>query len=147
MNDETLVIKEGVDNNAPEKMIPESQLEDFIQAKVDKMFEDKVAQEKHKRETKKRYEAEKLKEYSESKKEDDEPWIAVIGESTDENGQVAFEMDWNDAMIRQLRDEGVPGITDDEVVNTYLAALFKYVVGDDIQENPLDNNLEERVDA
>jgi hypothetical protein len=46
----------------------------------------------------------------------------VIKENAD---GTEVSMDWNDAFIKQLRDKGYSGITDEEVIEGYLYRIFE----------------------
>lgn len=51
----------------------------------------------------------------ETKHNSDEPWIEIIGEDTDEQGNIQIRMDWNEAFIESLRNQGFAGNSNDMV--------------------------------
>lgn len=65
----------------------------------------------------------KIDQY-ENRSNSDEPWIAVTSERFDKNKGIAIGLDWNDAFIDYLHDNGVTGETDEEVVGKYLTFLY-----------------------
>ena len=62
-----------------------------------------------------------------------EPWIAVIDTHVNKenirNG--FFELDWNEYFVLQLRTEGYPGETDEEVVDKWFSELCRNVGNDE----------------
>lgn len=69
-----------------------------------------------------------LKEAREEKKKSLSPWVEMIGEPVqqkDEDGNhlIGFELDWNDAFIKDMRKKGFKGATDEQIVNKWLTTL------------------------
>lgn len=69
-----------------------------------------------------------LKAAREEKKKSDKPWVELVGEpiqQKDEDGNhlIGFELDWNDAFIKDLRRQGFKGATDEQIVNKWLTTL------------------------
>jgi hypothetical protein len=62
-----------------------------------------------------------------------EPWIAVldthVNKDNIKNG--FFELDWNEYFVLQLRTEGYPGETDEEVVDKWFSELCRNVGNDE----------------
>ena len=59
-----------------------------------------------------------------------EPWVNVVGFDIDKGNpsQGAFELDWNIHFVNQLRKEGFPGRTDEDVVDNWFQSVCKNVV-------------------
>jgi len=67
-------------------------------------------------------------EYVQKMKESDESWMDI--EAWDEDGTGAkIELDWNDAFIKHLRDNGIVGTDDDQVVQKWLILLMQDMTG------------------
>lgn len=58
-----------------------------------------------------------------------EPWIEITSESFDANKGIAIGLDWNDAMIQYLKDNGINGSTDEDIVRKYIGFLYEDLVG------------------
>jgi hypothetical protein len=58
-----------------------------------------------------------------------EPWVNVVGFDLDKQNpsQGAFELDWNIHFVNQLRKEGFPGKTDEDVVDNWFQSVCKNV--------------------
>ncbi len=66
--------------------------------------------------------------YVERMKASDEPWMDI--EAWDENKTGAkIELDWNDAFIKHLRENGIAGTDDDQVVQKWLILLMEDMTG------------------
>lgn len=68
------------------------------------------------------------KEKEEARHTSDEPWIAVKSQRV-VNGAMEFELDWNPAMIRFLKENGFAG-DDDQIIQKYLGALYREIYED-----------------
>lgn len=51
--------------------------------------------------------------------ESDEPWVTVIGDGIDK-GQLKLELDWNEAFIKFLLENGFTGKNDEEIVARWI---------------------------
>lgn len=74
------------------------------------------------------YEIKKLSsEYFDSlhRKESDEPYINVISSNYSKERGIEMKLDWNNAMIKYLRSNGYNGISDEEIIEKYMADIFK----------------------
>lgn len=74
----------------------------------------------------KRQRAREKKKYENS----DEPWVSIIGESIDPKLGLKLDMDWNDAFVKYLRKNGVPGIKDEDVVGYWVTTLHSHLLND-----------------
>lgn len=52
-----------------------------------------------------------------------EPWVEIYSESFDPTKGIKLELDWNDAFIQYLRDNGITGIDEDTIVQKWLAVI------------------------
>jgi len=57
-------------------------------------------------------------------KESKDPWVEVIGWTHTEDG-VKVELEWNDAFVLYLRDNGVTGSDDDQIVQRWVTLLLR----------------------
>lgn len=71
----------------------------------------------------------------EDKKNSPEPWVEVIGESIDPVRGIQIKLDWNDAFIQYLKENGITGKDEDTAIQKWLALLYHDLV----------NNLEQRI--
>jgi hypothetical protein len=75
-----------------------------------------------------------------------EPYISVVSVDLDKKnlGNGSFELDWNDAFIKELRAAGYPGKTDEDVVDMWFRSICRNVLAeayeqDIAQKTPADN--------
>lgn len=75
-----------------------------------------------------------------------EPYINVLSVDLDKKnlGNGSFELDWNDAFIKELRAAGYPGKTDEDVVDMWFRAICRNVLAeayeqDEAQKSTPDN--------
>lgn len=75
-----------------------------------------------------------------------EPYISVVSIDLDKAnvGNGSFELDWNDAFIKQLRAAGYPGKTDEDVVDMWFRSVCRNVLAEAYeqevaQKSPPDN--------
>lgn len=61
------------------------------------------------------------------------PWVEVKGIVHDPKMGVRIELDWNEAFIKHLRDNGYTGADDDTVIHRYVAEL-SYLIANDMEE-------------
>lgn len=55
-----------------------------------------------------------------------EPYFSVVSEKYD-NGKIEFELDWNTIFIKKLKEEGMVGYTDQQMVDLYFKEICKQV--------------------
>ena len=62
-----------------------------------------------------------------------EPYINVLSVDLDKKnlGNGSFELDWNDAFIKELRAAGYPGKTDEDVVEMWFRAICRNVLSEE----------------
>lgn len=86
----------------------------------------------------------RLIEEGEKKKiqESDEPYLSILSDNMDKDGNVTMVMDWNQAFIKRLRDAGFKGITDDQVIDAYLYRIYTVKMEENYinDSNPSSNN-------
>lgn len=59
-----------------------------------------------------------------SKYDSSEPWVEIVSEQFDPHRGIKLALDWNDAFVAHLKDAGITGVDDDEVVRKWLAYLY-----------------------
>ena len=57
-----------------------------------------------------------------------DPWIEIASESYDPVKGIALGLDWNDAMIQYLKDNGITGATDEDTIRKYIGFLYEDLV-------------------
>lgn len=74
-----------------------------------------------------RIKEEARKEAENKLKESDEPWVDVkaIGQEKD---NIKIELDWNDAFVKYLKDNGFTGSNDEEIVHRYIAIMYRQLI-------------------
>lgn len=70
-----------------------------------------------------------IKEFLEYKKKvkldkDPEPYVEIKSEKIDGDGNLQLVLDWNNSFVKLLREKGFAGITDEDVINSYLYQIF-----------------------
>jgi len=63
-------------------------------------------------------------------KASEEPWVDIKGIVEDPEKGIKIELDWNDAFVKFLRENGYTGTDDETVIQRYVAVLAKQVAGD-----------------
>lgn len=62
------------------------------------------------------------------KRNSTDPWVEVIGESVDPVKGIEIKLDWNEAFIQYLKDNGIKGKDEDAIVQKWLAFLYQDLV-------------------
>lgn len=62
-------------------------------------------------------------EYIAMMKESEDPWVEIEGWVETKEG-VRAELEWNDAFVAYLREQGIPGTDEDQVVQRWVAMLL-----------------------
>lgn len=70
---------------------------------------------------------EQHKDYEE-KRNSPIPWVEVIGESIDPIKGIEIKLDWNDAFIQYLKDNGISGKDEDVAIQKWLAMLYQDLI-------------------
>lgn len=81
--------------------------------------------------------------YATNMKESADPWVDIQGIVRDPTLGIKIKLDWNDAFIKELRDNGYTGITDDDIIHKYVALLAADMAS--VMEE--DTKFEERTDS
>jgi len=78
------------------------------------------------------------KEEDEAKRNSSEPWVEIRGADHDNVKGFRIELDWNDAFIAHLKESGIKGSDDDEVVQKWLALMYQHLV-EQLETKVIDN--------
>jgi hypothetical protein len=62
--------------------------------------------------------------YVSKMKDSSEPWVEVLG-AVDTSQGVRIELDWNTAFVEYLRENGVTGIDDEQIMQQYITLLLR----------------------
>ena len=62
-------------------------------------------------------------------KSSSEPWVDIIMWTETPTG-VKYELDWNDAFIKHLENNGVKGVDEDQTIQKWVAILLRSSVDD-----------------
>lgn len=80
----------------------------------------------------------------EDKRNSTEPWIEVIGESIDPVRGIEIKLDWNDAFIQYLKENGITGKDEDTAVQKYITFLYQDLV-EKLEQKSIDNSDKQTV--
>lgn len=67
-------------------------------------------------------------------KNSDEPWVSIIGDVEDPSKGLKLDLDWNEAFIKYLRQNGLVGIKDEEVVARWVTTLHAQLLESNDEE-------------
>jgi len=79
-------------------------------------------------------EKEQHEKYIATMKESPDPWVEIEGWAETKDG-VKIELEWNDAFVAYLREQGITGSDEDQVVQKWIILLMKDL-SSDMSENP-----------
>lgn len=119
--EEEMVPKSVLDN-----MISKDDMQAYIAEQVNLQFANKVQQEKDAKKARHDVENAVRSEFTNTMKDSPEPWVDLQGYTETSNG-LKISLDWNDAFIDHLRDEGMVGVDEDQIVHRWLAMLMQNV--------------------
>ncbi len=86
---------------------------------------------------------EKQQQYDD-KRNSTEPWIEVVGESIDPVRGIEIRLDWNDAFIQYLKENGITGKDEDTAVQKYVAFLYQDLI-EKFEQRIIDNSDKQTV--
>ncbi len=81
---------------------------------------------------------EKQKEYD-NKRNSNEPWVEVIGETVDPVKGIEIKLDWNDKFIDYLKESGIKASDEDTIVQKWLAMLY-HDLFEKLEQKVIDNS-------
>jgi len=73
--------------------------------------------------------------YREEMKKSPEPWVELVNGDIDPDNGIQIKLDWNDAFIVYLRQNGFTGDNEDVLVQKWLIGLNMSIVDGKLQEN------------
>jgi len=119
----------GVDERLDNSGVLTPELIDAIKKQVtaeivEEMKEDKVYEEKE-REIRREQEDMERANYVAMMKESDEPWCEMDSRVRDTDKGSRVKMDWNDAWIVYLKQAGLQGADDEQIMQQYLTLMLR----------------------
>lgn len=78
------------------------------------------------------------------KREGKEPWVEIKSADHSEVKGIQIELDWNDAFIQYLKDNGITGRDEETVVQKWIAFLYQDLI-DRLEKKAIDNSDKPRV--
>ena len=118
--------EEMVPKSVLENMISKDDMQAYIAEQVNLQFANKIQQEKDAKKARHDIETAVRSEFTNTMKDSPEPWVDLQGYTETTNG-LKISLDWNDAFIDHLRDEGMVGVDEDQIVHRWLAMLMQNV--------------------
>lgn len=86
----------------------------------------------------------KQEEADEARRNGTEPWVEIKSDRLDPVKGIHIELDWNDAFVQYLKDNGIKGRDDETVVQKYLAFLYEDLINR-LEQKVIDNSDKPRV--
>lgn len=76
-----------------------------------------------------------------------EPYISVLSVDIDKKnmGNGSFELDWNDAFIKELRAAGYPGKTDEDVVDLWFRTVCRNILAETYEQDVAQKSVPDNV--
>lgn len=100
------------------------QLKQQIYKQVKQDIAEEMQSDREKKKQQREEEKKAHEEYVEKMKESDQPWVEVIGISEDDKG-VKVELEWNDAFVDYLRENGISGTDEEQVIQRWVTLLLR----------------------
>lgn len=85
-----------------------------------------------------------LQQKYDDKRSSPEPWVEVIGESIDPIKGIEIKLDWNDAFIQYLKENGITAKDEDVAVQKWLVFLYEDLM-EKFEQKIVDNNDQKTV--
>ena len=83
-----------------------------------------------------------LKRLEEEKAEKEkEPWVDIKGIMEDPKNGIRVDLDWNDAFVDYLRENGITGADDEVVVQKWITMLYRDLIEQQQGERGENNGL------
>lgn len=70
----------------------------------------------------------KQEEADEARRNGTEPWVEVRSANLDPVKGIQIELDWNEAFVQYLKDNGLSGRDDETIVQKWLAFLYEDLI-------------------
>lgn len=74
----------------------------------------------------------------EARRNSKDPWVEIRSADYNEARGIHIELDWNDAFIEYLKESGIKGKTDEEIVQKWLAMMYQHLV-EKLEEKVIDD--------
>jgi len=125
-----------------------------INAKFDELTKGiaQIQQEKHEIEAQKEAIVQQLEEANkelefrreqdaadEARRNSNEPWVEIKSAEVSDTRGIQIELDWNDAFVQYLRDNGIVARDDEGVVQKWLLSLYKNLM-DRLEQEVIENS-------
>ena len=106
------------------KMVPMDQVQKMIQEGIKQALEDERSRAKAEQEAFLQERREKKVDYAKLMKSSNMPWVNIESGSEITDQGIPIEMEWNESMVRYLKANGVPGLTEEEIIQTWLNGIY-----------------------
>ncbi len=114
----------------------------LIRDQVMAELEAKDDRERVKREQARKEEAKAHQDYIQKMYESKDPWVEVIGIEEDAEHGLKLQLEWNDAFIAHLRDNGITGLDEDQMVQHWVALMSSSVAEQMSDSTPQESDFE-----
>jgi hypothetical protein len=89
----------------------------------------------------KRIEEQKAEEEKIAEEKAKEPWVDIRGIMEDKKHGIKVDLDWNDAFVDYLRENGITGADDEIVVQKWITMLYRDLIEQQQGDKGADNGL------
>ena len=70
-----------------------------------------------------------------------EPWIRVVNDGFNDEGEYFFEFDWNTIWIEQLKERGYAGPTDESIIDAWFDELCRQHASASLGAPPINGGI------
>ena len=82
------------------------------------------------------------KELAKKEARENEPWVDINGIVEDPKHGIKVDLDWNDAFIEYLRDNGITGVDEEIIVQKWITMLYRDLMEQGQNNDGSDRGLE-----
>jgi len=117
------------ENKMNKQPVDMGELKEQLRRELLQELKDERSRELEERSAQRKKEAEERQKYVDLMKESSEPWVDIVG-WTDTKQGIKVELDWNDAFVLHLKDNGITGADDDQIVQQWITLLLRDMADD-----------------
>lgn len=95
-----------------------------IKTQIMAELKEERAMEEEERKMRQEEERKAHEEYVAKMKSSPDPWVEIVGWTETNDGGVNIELDWNDPFIKSLREAGITGSDEDQIVQKWITFIM-----------------------